>query len=172
MLRIGFRPLTVSTSQSKKSMSKRLQDHYPSVCRFILGGTATVSCYYGLLDPYAGLYAVSLYAEGAALLWLMGAIGAVLVLDVLINDWTPDQVHIAGRHFKLNWRRTFKYRHYLFASLAFCYAAQPFVAERGGHSVSLLLFFYWHACINIAVAFLDAKQRSRIRGPGWQRACN
>lgn len=151
-------------------MMQRLQDQFPALCRLALGGNAIVSFYYGTTDPGAGLYSVSRYTDGAALLWFMGLIGMVLVLDVLLNDWTPDHVHIGARRFKLAWRRTLRYRHYLFASLAFCYAAQPFVAERGGHSVSLLLFFYWHAFINIAVAFLDAKLRSR--GPGWQRACS
>lgn len=170
MLRTDFRSATVPNSQPGKSMIQRLQDQFPALCRLFLGGNALVSCYYGTNDPHAGLYIVGLYADGAVLLWLTGVIGAVLVLDVLINDWTPNRITIAGHRFDLAWRRTFKYRHYLFASLAFCYAAQPFVAERSGHSVSLLLFFYWHAFINIAVAFLDAKLRSR--GPGWQRACS
>lgn len=170
MLHTGFRPDLVHTAQPRKSMIKRLQDQFPALCRLFLGGNALVSWYYGTNDPHAGLYIVGLYSDGAALLWLTGAIGLVLVLDVLLNDWTPQQIKIGGHRFKLAWRRTFKYRHYLFASLAFCYAAQPFVAERSGHSVSLLLFFYWHAFINIAVAFLDAKLRSR--GPGWQRACS
>ena len=151
-------------------MIQRLQDQFPALCRLALGGNAIVSWYYGIGDPHSGLYTVGLYVDGAALLWAMGVIGAVLVLDVLLNDWTPNEISFAGRRFALAWRRTFRYRHYLFASLAFCYAAQPFVAERGGHSVSLLLFFYWHAAVNIAVAFLDAKLRTR--GPGWQRACS
>lgn len=170
MLRPSFHTSIVKTSQPRKSMIQRLQDQFPALCRLALGGNAIVSWYYGVNDPHAGLYIVGTYSDGAALLWAMGVIGIVLVLDVLLNDWTPREISIAGHRLPLAWRRTLRYRHYLFASLAFCYAAQPFVAERGGHSVSLLLFFYWHAFINIAVAFLDAKLRSR--GPGWQRACS
>ena len=170
MLRIGRPLFQVPTSQPGKSMIQRMQDQFPALFRLALGGTAIVSWYYGMHDPHAGLYTVGLYTDGATLLWAMALIGSVLVLDVLINDWTPDRITIGARTVKLNWRRTFKYRHYLLASLAFCYAAQPFVAERGGHSVSLLLFFYWHAFLNIAVAFLDAKLRSR--GPRWQRTCS
>lgn len=151
-------------------MIQRLQDQFPALCRLALGGNAIVSWFYGTQDPQAGLYEVNRYTDGALLLWGMALIGGVLVADVLLNDWTPSHFDVAGRRFNLSWRRTLKHRHYLFASLAFCYAAQPFVAERGGHSVSLLLFFYWHAFLNIAVAFLDAKLRSR--GPGWQRACS
>lgn len=170
MLRTGVQPDNVSTSQPGKSMIQRLQDQFPALFRLGLGGTAIVSWYYGTHDPHAGLYTVGLYADGAALLWAMAIIGTVLALDVLLNDWTPDRIRIGHHTVRLSWPRTFKYRHYLLASLAFCYAAQPFVAERSGHSVSLLLFFYWHAFLNIAVAFLDAKLRSR--GPGWQRACS
>ena len=170
MLRTGFRPHTFTTAQPRISMIQRLQDQFPALCRLSLGGTAIVSWYYGTNDPHAGLYTVGRYTDGATLLWAMALIGSVLVLDVMLNDWTPNRITIGARTFKLAWRRTFKYRHYLLASLAFCYAAQPFVAERSGHSVSLLLFFYWHAFLNIAVAFLDAKLRSR--GPGWQRACS
>jgi len=150
-------------------MIQRLQDQFPALTRLAMGGGALVSWYYGTNDPLTGLYEVNRYADGTALLWAMALIGLVLVLDVLLNDWTPDYISFGRRKLYITWRRTFRYRHYLFASLAFCYAAQPFVAERGGHSVSLLLFFYWHAFLNIAVAFLDAKLRSR--GPGWQRAC-
>lgn len=170
MLHTGFRPSSVSTSQPRITMIQRLQDQFPALCRLALGGDAVVSWYYGVSDPNAGLYTVGRYEDGAILLWLMALIGVVLVLDVLVNDWTPNQITVAGWRIKLAWRRTFTYRHFLFASLALCYAAQPFVAERSGHSVSLLLFFYWHAFLNIAVAFLDAKLRSR--GPGWQRACS
>jgi len=151
-------------------MIQRLQDQFPALTRLAMGGGALVSWYYGTNDPLTGLYEVNRYADGTALLWAMALIGLVLVLDVLLNDWTPDHICFGRRKLVITWRRTFRYRHYLFASLAFCYAAQPFVAERGGHSVSLLLFFYWHAFLNIAVAFLDAKLRSR--GPGWQRACS
>jgi hypothetical protein len=62
----------------------------------------------------------------------------------------------------------FKNRHWLFVALAFCYAAQPYVAEMGGYGVSLLVYFYWHSAQNITIAFFDARQRARSQG--WQRA--
>lgn len=170
MLRIGFRTDRLASSQPRLTMIQRLQDNFPALCRLAMGGGAIVSWYYGMSDPAAGLYAVGRYHEGATLLWLMALIGGVVVLDVLINDWSPSYLRIGKWRIELSWHRTFRYRHYLFAALAFCYAAQPFVADRTGHSVSLLLFFYWHSFLNIAVAFLDAKLRSR--GPGWQRACS
>ena len=168
MLHPSVRPYIGSTAKPRTSMIKRLQDQFPALFRLALGGDAITSWYYGTNDPHAALYAVTRYSDGATLLWAMALIGAVLVVDVLLNDWTPNQVTLFKHTFHITWRRTLRYRHWLFAALAFCYAAQPFVAERSGHAVSLLWFFYWHCFINIAVAFLDAKLRSR--GPGWQRA--
>jgi len=170
MLHIGLKTSRAVPAQPRVNMIQRLQDNFPALCRLSMGGSAVVSWFYGMTDPSAGLYDVGRYHEGATLLWLMAAIGVVIVLDVLVNDWSPSHLTLGKRRITLAWKRTFQWRHYLFASLAFCYAAQPFVAERTGHSVSLLLFFYWHAFLNIAVAFLDAKLRSR--GPGWQRACS
>lgn len=101
----------------------------------------------------------------------MALLGAVVIIDVLVNDWTPDIVRIGRFSFDLTWKRVFYYRHFLFVGLAFCYAAQPYVAEMGGYGVSLLIFFYWNSFQNIVIAFFDAKLRSRSQG--WQRAiCN
>lgn len=119
-------------------------------------------------DPDSALFSIGLTDDGGVLLWAMGIFGAVIVLDVLINDWTPEYLKLGPARIKLAWKRAFQYRHFLFVGLAFCYAAQPFVAERGGYGVSLLLYFIWYATCNLAVAFLDANQRSR--SIGWQRA--
>ncbi len=170
MLRTGLSPSGISSTKSRNKMIQRLQDQFPALFRFGLGGNAVIAWYYSLTSPHTNWYNIGRYEDGASLLWLMALLGLVLMLDVLINDWTPKQVTIFGRRVNLSWQRPFHSRHYILAGLAFCYAAQPFVAERSGHGVSLLLFFYWHAFLNIAVAFLDAKLRSR--GPGWQRACN
>jgi hypothetical protein len=148
----------------------RMSDHFPALCRLALAGNAMVAWYNSISDPQSSLFFLGHTSDGATLFTIAGLVGTLLVLDVLVNDWTPEYFEVAGRRFRLAWRRAFQYRHYLFASLAFCYAAQPYVAERSGYSVSLLIFFYWNTFLNIAVAFLDAKLRSR--GIGWQRACN
>lgn len=149
---------------------RRLQDQFPALCRLALGGDAVVSWFNSTNDPRSHLFAIGQTQDGSVLLAIMAVIGALLVLDVLLNDWTPSAITVAGSRIRVEWRKAFQYRHYLFATLAFCYAAQPYVAARSGNSVSLLLFFYWNSFLNIAVAFLDAKQRAR--GVGWQRACN
>jgi hypothetical protein len=151
-------------------MMRRLHDHFPALCRLAIGGDAIVSWYNAVHDPHSHLFQIARSADGNTLMWIMGLIGAMVVIDVLINDWTPDFIRIGRKSLRLHWQRAFKYRHFLFASLAFCYAAQPFVAVMTGNNVSLLLFFYWNSFLNIAVAFLDAKQRAR--SIGWQRACN
>jgi hypothetical protein len=147
---------------------QRLHDHFPALCRLYAGGDAIVSWYNSVNDPHSHLFRIALTEDGAALLWVMALAGAAIILDVLVNDWTPASVRIGGRVFNISWRRAFKYRHLLFVVLAFCYAAQPYVAERAGYGVSLLIFFYWNSFQNIAIAFFDARQRSRSEG--WQRA--
>lgn len=151
-------------------MQNRLHDHFPALCRLYAGGDAVVSWYNSIHDPGARLAMVARTFDGNVLLWIMAVTGAAIVLDVLINDWTPDLIHIGKRSFPVRWKKAFKYRHLLFVLLAFCYAAQPYVAERGGYTVSLLIFFYWNSFQNIAIAFLDAKQRAR--STVWQRACS
>lgn len=149
---------------------QRLHDHFPALCRLYAGGDAIVSWYNSFSDPRARLFSIAQTQDGGILLWIMALAGAAIVLDVIMNDWTPRYLHIGNRAIRLAWRRAFEYRHLLFVTLAFCYAAQPYVAERGGYGVSLLIFFYWNSFQNIAIAFFDARQRSR--GMGWQRACS
>lgn len=129
-----------------------------------------VSWYNSIHDPGARLAMVARTFDGNVLLWLMALVGAAIVLDVLVNDWTPNFITIGRRQFPVRWKKAFKHRHLLFVALAFCYAAQPYVAERGGYTVSLIIFFYWNSFQNIAIAFLDAKQRAR--STAWQRACS
>lgn len=151
-------------------MPQRLHDHFPSLCRLYAGGDAIVSWYNSFSDPQARLFRIAQTLDGGVLLWIMAIAGGVIVIDVIANDWTPDHIQFGSKSVRVAWRRAFEYRHFLFATLAFCYAAQPYVAAQAGYGVSLLIFFYWNSFQNIAIAFLDAKQRSRsVR---WQRACS
>ncbi|MCX7283891.1 MAG: hypothetical protein NTX28_07580 [Novosphingobium sp.] len=170
MLRDILKESAVHPEQSRRSVIRRLQDHFPALCRFAIGGDAVLTWYNAISDPRSEVFLMARTSDAATLFGFMAILGTIIMLDVLLNDATPDYLHVGSMRMRLFWRRAFQYRHLCFASLAFCYAAQPFVAERGGYSVSLLLFFYWNAFLNIAVAFLDAKQRSR--GIGWQRACS
>ena len=149
---------------------QRLHDHFPALCRLYAGGDAVVSWYNSYSDPEARLFSIAQTMDGGVLLWIMAIAGVAIVFDVLVNDWTPERIHFGPLSMRLAWKRAFRYRHLLFVTLAFCYAAQPYVAEQAGYGVSLLIFFYWNAFQNIAIAFLDAKQRSR--SIGWQRACS
>lgn len=151
-------------------LRQRLNDHFPALCRLYAGGDAMVSWYNSISDPGARLFSIARTQDGGVLLWIMALAGLVIVLDVVINDWTPDFIRIGRRQFNISWQRGFEYRHLLFVTIAFCYAAQPYVAEMGGYRVSLLLFFYWNCFQNLAIAFFDAKLRSR--STGWQRACS
>ena len=149
---------------------QRLNDHFPALCRLYAGGDAIVSWYNSINDPHSALFRVGMTKDGSVLLWIMAIVGGAIILDVLLNDWTPKAMRLGPLVYPLRWRRAFRQRHLLFVALAFCYAAQPYVAEKGGYGVSLLIFFYWNSFQNIAIAFFDARQRSRSQG--WQRACS
>lgn len=147
---------------------QRLHDHFPALCRLYAGGDAIVSWYNSFSDPHARLFRIAQTSDGGILIWIMALAGVAIVLDVLVNDWTPKAICIGKWRMAIRWRRAFEHRHLLFVVLAFCYAAQPYVAERSGNGVSLLVYFYWQSLQNLAIAFLDARQRAR--SIGWQRA--
>lgn len=150
---------------------KRLPDHFPALCRLYAGGDAVVSWYNSFSNPAAALARVARTPDGGVLIWIMAIAGVAIVLDVIINDWTPQFIRLGNVSFRLAWDRAWRYRHLLFVILAFCYAAQPYVAERAGYGVSLLVFFYWNSFQNLTIAFFDARQRSRSLG--WQqRVCS
>lgn len=145
----------------------RLNDHYGAFCRFVLGGAAVVSWYNAFNDSSNNLARIAETEDGGLLIWMMGLFGVIIVIDVLLNDWTPDRLQVGNRSLRIAWHKAFEKRHLLFLVLAFCYAAQPFVAEMGGRAVSLIVYFYFWAGVNITIAFYDARERSR--SPGWRR---
>jgi hypothetical protein len=149
---------------------QRLNDHFPALCRLYAGGDAMVSWYNSVMDPGAKLFRIAHTTDGGILLRIMALAGLAVVLDVLINDWSPDFIRIGHRHFRVKWKKAFEHRHMLFVVIAFCYAAQPYVAEMRGSAVSLVVFFYWNSFQNITIAFFDAKLRSRSLQ--WQKACS
>lgn len=152
-------------------LRQRLNDYFPSLCRLYVGGDALLAWYNSVNEPGSRLFRLAgLNSDSAVLLWIMGFAGLAVIADVVVNDWTPDFIRIGHRKFHLAWQKAFVYRHLLFVTIAFCYAAQPFIAEMTGYGLSLVLFFYWNCFQNLAVGFLDAKLRSRSLQ--WQRACS
>lgn len=136
--------------------------------RLYAGGDAVVSWYISFSDPGARMFKVAQTADGGLFIWLMALVGFALILDVLVNDWSPDFIKVGQKNFRLKWQKAFKNRHLLFIALALCYAVQPFLAKLGGFGVSSVMFFYWNSIQTITLAFFDAKQR--LRSPAWQRA--
>lgn len=151
-------------------LRQRLNDHFPTLCRLYAGGDAVVSWYNAMSIPDAKLAGIAQTQSGGVLLGIMALAGVAVILDVFMNDWTPDFIRIGHRQFRVMWQKAFEHRHMLFVTIAFCYAAQPYVAEMGGYRVSLLIFFYWNCFQNLTIAFFDAKLRSR--STQWQRACS
>lgn len=136
--------------------------------RLYAGGDAVVSWYTSFSDPGARMFKVAQTSDGGIFIWVMAIIGFALILDVLINDWSPDFIRLGHKNFRLAWQKAFRYRHVMFIVLAVCYGVQPFVADMAGFSVSSVMFFYWNAFQIITLAFFDVKQR--LRSPAWHRA--
>lgn len=151
-------------------MMRRIQDHFSPFVRFYMGGQAVVTWYSSVVNPESTLYAIASTDDGSILVTTLGALGVVMLLDLFINDWTPQWVRLGRWSIHLAWTRTWKYRHLLFVGIAGCYAAQPQIADTAGQSVAVMIVCYWHAFINIAAAFLDAGERSRRLW--WQRTCS
>ncbi|NDP60091.1 MAG: hypothetical protein GZ090_12135 [Oxalobacteraceae bacterium] len=105
-----------------------------------------------MTDPRSLMHLVASTGEGAVLLWLLMALGVSIWIDAVINDLLPHRFH---------WRPALRQRHFILAAMAFCYVAQLYVAFFNLQSVGLLLYYIWNAAMIMAVAFIDARQRSK-----------
>lgn len=148
----------------------RLNDHSGAFCRFVLGGSAFVSWYNAFNEKTSNLAHIAETQDGGFLIWLMGLGGIVILIDLLLNDLTPDVLRFGRHQIRITWRKAFKKRHFVFFALSFSFGAQPFVAEMSGRNLSLFVYFYFWAFVNLAFAFYDARERSR--SPGWRKVCN
>ena len=127
-------------------------DRAGSVFRIYIGGNAIVSWYMAFFEPRSIMHLVASTVEGAALMWLLLAVGTAALLDAAINDFLPTRFH---------WRVALRQRHFILGLMAFCYAAQLYVAYLYLRSSGLLIQFLWNVASIMTVAFFDAHQRSK-----------
>jgi hypothetical protein len=127
-------------------------DRAGSIFRTYMGGNAIVTWYIGMTDPRSLMHLVASTGEGAVVLWLLMLFGAAALLDAVINDFLPERFH---------WRIALRQRHFILAAMAFCYVAHLYVAVFSLRSTGLLLHYLWSALTIMAVAFIDAHQRSK-----------
>ena len=151
-------------------MMRRLQDQFSPFVRFLLGGQAVVTWYNAVTNPQATLHAVASTNDGNIILWAMGLLGSIMLLDLFVNDWTPDKIRLGSRSLNLNWKRSWVHRHWLFVGIAACYAAQPHIADAVGQSNAVMLVCYWNSLAHIVAAFIDAGERSRRLW--WAKVCS
>ncbi len=90
--------------------------------------------------------------SGPLLCLLLGILGAIGVVDVLINDVFPE---------RFKWKVIKKHRHFVLIALAFCYVASLYVSIFNIRSAALSLFYGWNALSLLSLAFVDAFQRNR-----------
>lgn len=151
-------------------MKRRLQDQFSPFIRFYMGGQAVTTWYSSFANPESTFHEVSTTSDGGLIMWMMGLCGMLLLVDLFVNDWTPDWVEIGRRRLGFGWENIWKHRHWLFVGIAASYAAQPQVADASGQSSAILVVCYFQALCNVLAAFIDAGERSRRLW--WQRACN
>lgn len=149
---------------------KRLQDYFSPFVRFYMGGQAVLTWYSATVNPNSTLHRVASTSDGGLIVWSMGIFGMLMLLDLFINDWTPNTVTFGKKKLHLAWERIWVHRHWLFVGIAACYAAQPQIADVTGQSVAVMVVCYWNALANMVAAFIDAGDRSRRLW--WQRACS
>lgn len=148
---------------------RRLPDYSMALLRVYAGGDAILGWYQSFSDPGARMFRIAQNQDNAIMLWVLGLIGVALILDVIINDLTPEKVTVGKWSFTLRWQKAFEHRHLLFVMIALSYLAHPYLAIAAGRPVEGVYFLYWNAAQAIVLAFFDVKLRTR--GTKWQRAC-
>lgn len=121
-----------------------------SVFRIYMGGNACVSWYIAMTDPRSLLSSVAATWDGAALIWMLAALGACAVVDAVVNDLLPERWH---------WRVALRQRHFILVGMAFCFLTQIYISFAQGRSTGLVLYYLWNASMIMLAAFLDAHQR-------------
>lgn len=149
---------------------KRLSDYLSPYVRIGVGCDALVSWYNSFSDPAARMFRIAQNHYGGVVIWVMGMLGMLLILDALINDCTPDRITFGKKTFLIKWKRIFVFRHVAILALAMSYAFHPYIADKAGYPLSSAVFFYENALFIAGLAIFDAKERTR--SIGWQRAFN
>jgi hypothetical protein len=127
-------------------------DRVAAVFRIYLGGNALITWLMATYEQLSVLHLLSSTAEGAVLAWLLMVVGVAALVDAVVNDLMPDRFH---------WRVAKKQRHFILVAMAFCYAAQLYVAFVSMRSPGLLLYYLLNVGTIMAAAFFDANKRSK-----------
>lgn len=122
------------------------------VFRVYMGGSAIVTWYTSMSAARSPIRTAAASSDGAALIWLLLIVGAAAIFDAVINDLLPRRFHC---------RVMLRQRHFILASMAFCYVAQMYVAFYHLRSTGLLIHHLWSASMIMLAAFFDAHQRSK-----------
>ncbi|NGZ86403.1 hypothetical protein [Duganella aceris] len=149
MSRAAARPLAERRTHHRR---KSIQAHAGSVFRFYIGGNAIVSWYVAMTDPRSLLHLIASTPEGMVLAWAVMLIGAWALADAIINDVLPC---------RFRWPLALAQRHFILVGMAFGYVAQLYIAVSTARPASLLVYYVWHTSVIMAVAFIDATQRSK-----------
>jgi hypothetical protein len=123
-----------------------------SLFRLFVSSQAVLVCYLALFEERSMYALLARSTDGFVLTGLMGLCGLVGIAEIAINDLFS---------LSFRWDSGRRYRHFGFAAIAFCYAAQTFVAAYHLGSLGLAIFFLWNALWVVAFSLFDANQRSK-----------
>lgn len=126
--------------------------HAGSLFRIFTGGIALLAWFMAVYEPRSLSSELATVVDGFVLTVLLGVLGAMSIIDAVVNDIMPKKYH---------WRVALRQRHFILVAMAFCYSAQLYVAFYHLRSTGLLLYCLWNAFCLVAVAFVDAVQRSK-----------
>ena len=147
---------------------QRLHEYSMPLLRLIMGGDAIHAWYSAFHDPGARLFRIAQNQDNALMIWAIGLLGAAMIIDVIINDLTPDKTRVGKWTIDVQWSKAFEHRHWLFGMLALSYFIHPALSQATGSRVEGEAFFYWSGTKTLILALFD--MRSRKRSPKWQRA--
>lgn len=142
-------------------MKQRLEDYNSPYLRLVLGGQALIGSCSSIANPNSTLHDVAKTIDGSYLTWISGILGALALLDLIINDIVPRHLVEGSRLAKFKWHRTWLHRHWLFIGIAGCYLGQIPFAEFSRQSFWITLVCAFWCAMNILAAFIDAGDRSR-----------
>lgn len=123
-----------------------------SLFRLFVSSQAVLLCYLALFEDRSLYNLLTRTSDGMALTALMGICGVIGIFEIAVNDIFPP---------RFRWTVGRRYRHFGFAAIAFCYAAQTFVSAYHVGSLGLAVFFLWNSFWVVAFSLIDANQRSK-----------
>lgn len=120
---------------------------------------ALFSAFVGFVEPRSLMYIIAANGglAGEILLWAFAVIGALAVVDVIVNDVLPDTYVL---------KPGLRWRHIIYMSISIAYALELFIGYRYTEVWATFPIFTVHAVFAAIAAFVDVLHRfANASGP-------